>query len=323
MTDNTNTGQQAASRMYWIHALTPLHVGAGRGLGFVDLPIVRETVTNFPYVPGSAVKGVLADHFGVTPDSRRTDPLHAQAFGRADDREETANSGSLVFTDAHLVCLPVRSLYGTFAWCSCPVVLARLKRDLLHAQFGESTLGKLPELNVASVRDDAALDLLVPSVEGDTRSALLGQSQAVYFEDLDFRARACPQAAAWAATVADWLFDAGNPWASIFQQRFAVVSDDVFSFLAESATQVDARVRIDEGSKTVADGALWYEESLPPEAVLAGIAWCGPVFGGGQRNDGPKRQNLLDRYCSRPAHLQLGGKATVGRGQVRVSFVSK
>ena len=51
-------------RMYWIHALTPLHVGAGTGVGFIDLPIMREKTTAWPVLPGSAVKGVLADDGG-------------------------------------------------------------------------------------------------------------------------------------------------------------------------------------------------------------------------------------------------------------------
>ncbi len=51
------------TRMYWIHAITPLHVGSGRGVGFIDLPIMREKVTSWPLVPGSAVKGVMREHF--------------------------------------------------------------------------------------------------------------------------------------------------------------------------------------------------------------------------------------------------------------------
>src|SRR5437763_951036 len=134
-------------KQYWLHALTPLHVGSGRAIGVVDLPIVREAVTNWPYVPGSAVKGVLADHH-----------------------------------------------------------------------------------------------------EADAR------------------------AHAWGTLIAEQVFGPGA-WYELFLQRFAVVDDDVFSFLAQTATQVDARVRIDEHAKTVAKGQLWYEESLPAETVLAGLAW--------------------------------------------------
>ncbi|MGB9873676.1 MAG: RAMP superfamily CRISPR-associated protein, partial [Hydrogenobacter sp.] len=47
------------SKTYLIRTLTPLHVGTGTGLGYVDLPIYREAHTDFPSIPASAIKGVL------------------------------------------------------------------------------------------------------------------------------------------------------------------------------------------------------------------------------------------------------------------------
>ena len=58
---------------YWIHALTPVHLGAGRGLGYIDMPIAREKVTNWPYIPGSSVKGVIADFWGASKENRKKD----------------------------------------------------------------------------------------------------------------------------------------------------------------------------------------------------------------------------------------------------------
>src|ERR1019366_1911974 len=107
--------RKALVQMYWIHALTPLHAGAGSGVGFIDLPIMREKTTSWPVLPGSAVKGVLADD-GGDAETRKRDPLRRAAFGIAEgsDGEYGSHTGSLVFSDARLVCLPVRSLYGTF-----------------------------------------------------------------------------------------------------------------------------------------------------------------------------------------------------------------
>ena len=56
---------------YWIHAVTPLHVGAGRGLGYIDMPIAREKATNWPYIPGSSIKGVMKKAY-VTGRSTET-----------------------------------------------------------------------------------------------------------------------------------------------------------------------------------------------------------------------------------------------------------
>ena len=44
-----------------IFTRTPLHVGCGSSVGAVDQPVVRERHTGYPVIPGSAIKGVLAD----------------------------------------------------------------------------------------------------------------------------------------------------------------------------------------------------------------------------------------------------------------------
>src|SRR5579875_3801588 len=121
----------AKARIYWLHCLSPTHVGTGRGVGYIDLPIHRDKVTNWPVIPGSAFKGVWADHYGATEDRRGSDPKLRLAFGRASDRETNAsNAGALIPTDARLVCLPIRSFQGTFAWCTSPLALQMLRRDL-------------------------------------------------------------------------------------------------------------------------------------------------------------------------------------------------
>lgn len=291
------TETSSVTRPYWIHALTPLHVGAGRGVGFIDLPIMREAVTNWPFVPGSAVKGVLHDHHQDNPDKG----LVNTAFGTAGD--DLSNSGSLVFTDARLVCLPVRSFYGTFAWCASPFALERLQRDC--------SFPDLAELTVPSVVEKS---LLVPSVD----SKLVHDGRA-FLEDLDFDIQPDEASAQWAQIIAGKVF-AESSWQTLFQERFAVVPEDVFNFLCETATQVDARVRIDQATRTVSKGALWYEESLPAETILSGLAWCGPVFGKGGRGDSSRRDELVTTFLKDAAHLQIGGKATIGRGQIHLSF---
>ncbi len=306
------------TRMYWIHALTPLHVGAGRGVGYIDLPIMREKVTKLPLVPGSAIKGVLADHYGASDkESRYADEIKRKAFGisdpdKRDSSESGANSGSLVFTDARLVCLPVRSLYGTFAWCTSPLVLTRLLRDLEAAKLSNQLTapGWIEPQHV--------------HVAKDANSVLRGNDSKVYLEDLDLSFRECPVAAAWAEFLGTWLFgtsDKEKPWREAFRQRFAVVPDDIFNFLCETGTEVVARVKIDDEKKTVVGGALWYEESLPAETILAGLVWCDRVFGQKSNGNGAITEaNLLDTFCSKELPLQIGGKATVGKGRVRCAF---
>ena len=50
------------SRVYWLHTLTPTHAGVGRGVGYIDLPIERDVVTNWPLIRGSLAHVVNDRH---------------------------------------------------------------------------------------------------------------------------------------------------------------------------------------------------------------------------------------------------------------------
>jgi CRISPR-associated protein Cmr4 len=141
-------------------------------------------------------------------------------------------------------------------------------------------------------------------------------------EDLDFKGKECETATAWAAKLAGWVFpgDESRDWRARFSERFAVVPDSIFDFLTETGTEVTARVRIDDDLKTVKDGALWNEESLPAETILSGLIFCDRVYS--QQPDGVTPDTLIKEFAM-PAltlQLQIGGKATVGRGRVRCVF---
>jgi CRISPR-associated protein Cmr4 len=83
-----------------------------------------------------------------------------------------------------------------------------------------------------------------------------------------------------------------------------------------TGTEVAAHIKIDDNKKIVAKGALWYEESLPIETILAGLVWCDRIPG----RDNSVRDSLLRCYCCNTLNLQIGGKATVGKGRIQCLF---
>ncbi len=114
------------TKMYWLHALTPLHPGTGEGVGFIDLPVAREMVTAWPTVRGSSIKGVLSEaHQAAKQADRMNSPMLRAAFGVEDGKEagETGNSGSLVFCDARMVALPAVASPLRKAWAERPIPL--------------------------------------------------------------------------------------------------------------------------------------------------------------------------------------------------------
>lgn len=305
----------------YLHAITPLHPGTGQGNHVVDLPVVREVATGWPFVPGSTVKGVYAAHCGANKTRRgRNENNLGAAFGHQlaqDDEkksasdngeqstaketalgiEETApdNAGSLMFTDLRILALPVRSLWGTFAWITCPSVLTRWQADLGLAGQQNSQL-KVPSLTVDQIC---------------AGQALLAGKQVV-LEDLELTQTAA--AADWAQAIAKAVLT--DEEQNHFKERFAVVSDDVFNFLCQTALEIRTRIAINPKTGIVENGHLWTEESLPSETLLHGLVCCEAVYG----STTSKPEGLLKQFC-KPDHevvLQIGGKASTGKGLARV-----
>jgi len=312
-------------RQYWLHTLSPTHVGIGRGIGYIDLPIDRDGVTGWPIIRASGVKGVLADHFGLKlipnpgsennklKDRRKLETTEGKllkaAFGIAGENNDS-NSGALLPTDAKLVCLPVRSFKGTFAWATSKMCLQMLHRTLKLAGANP------PDAIFKSLPDDTARIVDGSEICVDIRPQTSGYK--VFLEDLDFHAQSCPTASDWADLIATTVFAEDTAWQDHFKKRFVVLPDSAFDFLCETGTEVNTRVRIDPEMKTVAKGALWTEESLPAESILMGIIHCDRVFGSTGEDITPER--LLKDFTKSELTLQIGGKATVGRGQVRCVF---
>lgn len=288
----------------FIHALTPVQAGTGQGVGVIDLPIAREKATNLPYIPGSTVKGTLRDEF----ESDGSDPkrIFGAATGeRVDGREEdgqTANAGAAIFTDQRLLCLPVRSLYGTFAWVTSPLILHRFARDCKIA--GSPVDIQIPEMadGNAEIPKDSKI---IPEKNGS--------GAKIYLEDLDLTPTGSNAANLWAALLGPKIF--GNDGVEQFNRRFAIVSDDVMNFLVETATEIRARNVLDDDTKSSQN--LWYEEALPAETILSGLLATTKI-----RDVEPAEVfSRIAKLCSRP--VQLGGNMTVGRGLCRIILDGK
>ncbi len=274
-------------KITYIHALSPLHAGTGQGIGVIDLPIARERSTNLPYLPGSSLKGVLRDHC-------LDESVCKRVFG-AESSERELYAGSLQLTDQRLLLMPVRSLAGTFAWATSPLILTRFKRDLDGAGQSSPALPSKPNCNQIFV----------------TAGSKLEMNKKVYLEDLDLNAEKNDCLTEWAKWLGERVFEKDDTWKKMLSERLALLSDDIFNFIVSTATQVTARIKMDSKTKTVSKGGLWYEEALPAETILSGMAVATEVK---SRKD--EVFDTLREIIKKP--VQLGGKATVGRGLCRV-----
>lgn len=288
------------SALLMLSTETPLHAGTGQSVAGIDLPIQREVHTNWPCVYGSAVKGALrarAFHDRMNKDdlTELFGPEHSAAAGERD----SSHAGALLVGDARLLLLPVRSLQSCFKWVTCPAILKRFQRD------AERLGVTLPPLQ-----------LPLSALAGT--EALANTAGNLFLEEFRLQASASELIEHLAGVLA-CLCD-GTPDARELQERLVIVPDDIFSFLASNATAVNAHIALDATSKTVKDGALWYEETLPPESLLY-VALTATA----SRRKGSERRpvEMLELFADlleQRSWLQLGGNETTGMGWCRASL---
>jgi CRISPR-associated protein Cmr4 len=301
-------------RLIFVHALSPLHAGTGQGVGVIDLPIAREKATGLPYLPGSSLKGALRDEFNGDSDALRD--LRHKIFG-PDKNNASDHAGAIQFTDQTLLLLPIRSLAGTFAWATSPYILRRLKRDAMDAGAVEAGVDGLPA-DIPEPSDEGHC-VVHPKANGLAVTKLIVSGvNKVCLEDLDLAPTESPSVKAWADWLKGRVFSDGGPWQTMLGERLCVVHDDVLSFVLNTATEITARVKIKDDAKTVESGGLWYEEALPTETVLFGLALSFP----NKKTEMTDAEIFSAIQPKLATTMQFGGKATVGRGICRVSMTN-
>lgn len=288
------------TRIFHLQNLSALHVGTGQGVGVVDLPIARAKATNLPIVAGSALKGVLRDEL---KEQKNLEDKDIKTLFGPDNQQDIAHAGAIAFGDANLLILPIRSFAGTVAFATCPFILRQYKRDLGLAL----TVPNLTE-NKAVITNDSALLI-------DNKIGL---------EDLDIVAKNDSDAQSWATKIAEQLYPETTldyqDWRKEFNKRFVILPDSIFSFLADTATEIRTRIRIDRATRVVQQGALWTEENLPADSVLWGVIG---VSQSRDKNNEKTAEQLADLLPKEEISLQLGGKHTVGRGLCRLLINEK
>jgi CRISPR-associated protein Cmr4 len=291
--------------LIWVHALSPLRIGTEEGLGPVNLPTLREVHTGHPLVPGSSLKGVLR---GLTAsDNQQT----VRLFG-PDRNHASEHRGALRIGDARIVALPVRSLMGTFAWCTSPSVLRRVERDVKAVDPGFS-LPRLPS---------------EPAVATD--SALLGGSEkerkGIFVEEIQMpEVRGTDAAKRVAEALAELVWKDHEADRAYFVGRFCLLPDEVFDALCRGAMEVRTRVCIDPSTGTAEESGPWSEEAMPAETLLLSLVEAVPPVGkdrGSHEGVQPKyadacrkvKADLEDLLKAGPM-VCLGGHNSVGYGR--------
>jgi CRISPR-associated protein Cmr4 len=308
--------------LMFLYANSPVHFGAGVSLGAVDLPIQRERHTGYPMAQGSGLKGALRHYLearsrsdgGATGDGGRR---VAWVFGPDGESEQGRDhAGAVAFGDGRLLLFPVRSLVGTFAYCTSALALGRLRRDV--------------DLTAADVGWQA------PPSPPDGKAwvppgSRIVVADKVVLEDFDLAA----EERADLAVAGQWIAEHALPVTEVFghfrdriRSHLVVLGEELFAHLTRLATVVEPHVKINDDTGTAAGQAFFYAEHMPPDSVMWSLLGLARPHARTEDRAEIERLGLtaaggVARYLrgeldGRP--VQVGAEASTGRGLVHLRF---
>ena len=282
---------------YFLKVLTPLHIGTGTSLSYIDLPIYREAHTDFPAIPSSSIKGVfraeelkeLARKLGISP--KKLEDKLKERDEEVKEKEDIENfincfgihdyEGNLSFLDGRILFFPVKSLKGVFGYATCPYILKRFIKDA--------------NLNVEDrIPDLESSECLV----AENSFLVLKNENIVVLEEFTLKIK---------DKLPKVIGKIPLQKLGAEKERVIVVSDDLFKFMVKNYTEVQTHIKVDIETGTVEEGALWTEEYVPAEAVF-----YFRVF----RVNGNEYKKC--NYKIEEKVIQLGGNSSTGKGFVEV-----
>ena len=288
----TNKPTTMNQKLLYIFTRTPLHVGAGASVGAIDQPVQRERHTGFPIIPGSSIKGVLADQYNVMEagkivkdeqrnTTKRTDD-GAKLFGLgAAGNSDMGNAGAISFGEAQLLAFPVRSAKGCFAWLTSPLILNRWARAV-----GISiTIPDLKKENKAYFNSATLGETLANNSQS---SALLEDYVFHHAGDFDL----AQELASSCST--------DSLWQDLAASHLVLVTDGMLSHFTRTSCEIAQHVVIDDETGTAKKGFLFNQENVPAETLFFSTLISNSAAD-------------LD-LLTVPNPIQLGGDATTGLG---------
>ena len=229
--------------LYFVEALTNTHVGSGDlGFGIVDNLVQRNHATGIPVYNSSSLKGALNDHFSTLSPGE-----HEKFFGKEFDSNEEARTyapGRLIFIEANLLTLPLRSTGKIYYNCTSPFVLIEFLNYLVNFN-------------------------------------LVNQKEIIPFEsalnNLDFKGNDFIVLSEEVPEIEDFILGIKIPLEGELKKGFekflknlstdnlAIFNNDIFAEICKSYLPVIARNKIDDEGESE---NLFYEEILPRKSVL-------------------------------------------------------
>ena len=267
-------------RIGYLYSLSPIHCGGEGDLGNI-LEIAREVHTNFPYIPGSSLRGSIRDEVEQI-DSESANLL----FGKELDKNGQMGVHQAWFGDARLFWVPMRTMSFSnnqeiFTWVSCHS-LVRDHAIATHKKpvnFPSDAVGSRPGTYTVA---DAQISVGRFSEDQKQAIALHGE---------------------WSASLKDWV----KP---VWAQNCIVLSDANFQVLMEHSLWTQIRNKIQDTTEQAGSAEVFWTDICIPRDTIFYYPWGYSVLK--QNPIQQKDHDLLIKVLQ--GLIQVGGQANVGRG---------
>ncbi len=271
------------TNLYLLIPQSNLHVGAGSSnYGVIDNLVQRDAIDQYPNIHASSLKGALREFYEEVlgwqiinaNGKKEPDARSKTVFGGADE-----GKGKCVFSEGHLLGLPVRSNKKPYFMATSPYVLKKFL--ILAKEYGY-------ELDATLETEINALATLAPANE---RPIVINglNTTGLKIEDLT-------QFTNHSETL--------TKLTAILGTDIVVFSDEDFSYqCGDYALPVLARNHLENGISQ----NLWYEQVVPRLARFYFTV------------DDYTTEGLFDSILPSDKLVQVGGNATVGYGRCKIT----
>jgi len=242
--------------LIFLKALTPLHVGAGKGVReHVDLPVQRDEF-DIPTIWSSSLKGGFRGGYSRTIRNETEKEMLNKVFGPPPGRGHEYSS-AISFLDAKLVFIPARSLKRIWTYVTSPHLLSYLITYLegLNMEVYASNLSEFLrniDLPVVSRDDLFVRDHIIVLNELDIDGCAVDKGLVNVFTNI------LPQ---------ELIND--------LNERGLVIMDDntIFNIIQRSMI-IQYRIRLNYERKVIEGGSLWSEEYIPQGTIFVSGVLC-------------------------------------------------
>lgn len=285
-------------KMYIIETLTNMHVGSGdTHFGVVDNLIQRNPVTKSPVIHSSGIKGALLDYFDQDEAFKQNNKLKNLFGGKMDpeiDARENKLSflpGHLIFFEASLITLPLRSNYKVYYNCSSiPAV-----RDYFD-----------------QYRTFKGSNAEIEELEKWFLTLLIGSADFLYFDgnsELEIedytKGKKLPLEG-----IPPNIEGLLKKYMNLTLHQFAVFNQDIFKHICERSMPVVARNQIKPDGTS---GNLFYEEVLPRKTQLYCLLGADKYI-----SDNGDANKFFDEFAKTERIYQFGGNFSIGYGFTKI-----